>query len=109
MKYHGSVGYAVAKESADIPDTFENSIEEHIYQGDIISNRSQWKETDKINDDLTISNKISILADPYAFQNFQHIRYVTWMNSKWKVSNIELAFPRIILTINGEWNNEDKS
>jgi hypothetical protein len=106
MKYHGSVGYAVTKTKDDDPDTWINSVEEHQYFGDVLQNSSRWQTAEKVNDNLTISNRISILADPFAFDNFQHIKYATWMNQKWKVTNIEVAYPRLILTIGGEWNGE---
>lgn len=108
MKYYGEVGYAETVEDPERPDVYVNGIKKVHYYGDVVQNpSSRWtQQGSKVNDDLTISNKISILADPYAMNNFQHIRYVEWMGQKWKVTNIEVAFPRLILTIGGEWNGE---
>lgn len=107
MKYYGTVGYAVTKPSDDDPDIYANVIEEHTYYGDVMGYPSQrWQQSDKVNDDLGITNKLSILADPFAFANFQHIKFVTWMGQRWKVTNIEIEYPRMILTLGGEWNGE---
>ncbi len=108
-RYYGSVGYEIQNEDPDQPDVWIPTIDEHRYSGEIISNSTRWQQADKVNDDLTVSVKISILADPFAYSNFQHIKYATWMNAKWKVTNIEPAFPRIILTLGGVYNGPEQS
>ena len=60
----------------------------------------------EVNDDMTINNEIRILADAFAYQNFQNIRYVEWMGTKWKVKSATIARPRIVLEIGGEYNGE---
>ena len=60
----------------------------------------------EINNDITISNKISFITDPYARQNFQNIRYVTYMGSKWRVTNVNVEYPRLTLTLGGIWTDE---
>ena len=54
-----------------------------------------------LNDNLNVDNKISIVADPFAYENFHAIRYVWWMGTKWKVISAEVQYPRLILTIGG--------
>lgn len=75
------------------------------YYGDLLRNSSaRWQSADQINDNKLLSNNISIVADPFAFENFSSIRYVTIMGAKWKVDNIEIQYPRLILTTGGLYN-----
>ena len=60
---------------------------------------------DKLNDDVNISNEISIVADPFAYQNFHAMRYVEFMGAKWKISSVEVQYPRLILTVGGVYND----
>lgn len=103
MKYYGKVGYSVSTETA--PDVFMDTIEEKPYSGDIVRNylRNQEKQSSTV-DDISISNQISIVADPFAYSHFSSIKYVEWLGQKWKVTGVEIAFPRILLTIGGVWN-----
>lgn len=59
-----------------------------------------------MNDDINVSNEISILADPYANQNFHAMRYVEFMGAKWKISGVEVQYPRLILSVGGVYNGE---
>lgn len=104
-RYYGAVGYATSRLTA--PGVYEDTIEERFYRGDILKNTSRWQRNDYLNDDLNISNRISILADPYAYENFSKIKYVVWMCQKWKVSEIEVQRPRLILTIGGVYNGPE--
>lgn len=102
-KFSGKVGYVMTIEQEDNPGVWiEQSIEKQYY-GDTKKNYSKYQDND-INGDIVIRNIVSIVADPFACENFQHIRYVTFMNSKWKVLNAEIEYPRIILSLGGLYN-----
>ena len=96
-KFYGLIGFGEAVETA--PGVWEDSITERPYFGDVLRNTRRLQNTDKVNDNLNISNEISIVADPYAMTNFHSMRYVTYMNTKWKVSNVTVQYPRLVLTI----------
>lgn len=102
-KYFGAIGYAKTIETS--PGVWEETIIEKEYKGDILRNSRRYDSADKLNDNVNISNQISILADSFAYENFFSIRYIKWYNSKWKVSNIEIQRPRLILTIGGVYND----
>jgi hypothetical protein len=57
-----------------------------------------------VNNDLTVSNSISIIADAYANEHFFAIRYVDWAGALWTVSEIEIQSPRLILRLGGVYN-----
>ena len=101
-KFHGNVGYIETVEVE--PGCWEEQTIERPYYGDLIRNTSRYQSSGGVNDDITISNNISIVADPYANENFQHMRYVVFMGAKWKITNVEIQYPRIILTVGGVYN-----
>lgn len=101
-KFYGPIGYAVTKETR--PGVWRDVIEERYHRGDVIRNTRRLQSTDKVNDDINISNEISILADPFANGNFHAMRYVGFMGTRWKIENVEVAYPRLLLTLGGVYN-----
>ena len=101
-KFYGAVGFGVSEEKAAY--VYDQTIVERMYSGDILQFSRQFEKGEGLNDNLNISNKISILGDPYAYENFANIRYVSWMGTLWKVSSIEVNYPRLILAIGGVYN-----
>lgn len=103
-KYYGQIGYIKMVESTTEPGYWYEEIEEHKAYGDVTRNTSRYQQSNGVNDDITLNNIISIVADPYASSNFQHMRYATYMGTKWKITNVEIEYPRILLTIGGVYN-----
>lgn len=98
-KFYGSIGYADNVETA--PGVWVEGIVEYSYYGDFLRDTRQLQSGETLNDDLNVANEISIVADPYARQNYHKMRYVEIMGVKWKISKVEVGFPRLILTIGG--------
>lgn len=103
-KFYGAIGYAEMVETA--PGIIREQITERNYYGELIRNSRGLQSGDQLNDDITIANEISILADPYANQNFHSMRYIEFMGTKWKIRNVEVRFPRLILTTGGVYNGK---
>ncbi len=103
-KFFGSIGFAETVETA--PGVWRPQITEREYFGDLTRNMRRYESSGQVNDDLNISNEISVVADPYAYQNFHSMRYVIFMGTKWKVSSVEVQYPRLILTIGGVYHGE---
>lgn len=103
-KFYGAIGYAETVETK--PGVWKEQITERMYSGDLLRNTSRFQSADKLNDDINITNEISIVADPYANQNFHLMRYVEFMGTKWKVSNVEVEYPRLRLTFGGVYNEK---
>lgn len=102
-KWYGVIGYG---ETVDIGEgVWVEQITEHYSKGDVLRNTMGMQTTDHLNDDIRISNVISIIADPYANNNFHKIRYITYMGTKWKVTQVEPKYPRLQLTIGGVYND----
>ncbi len=103
-KWFGPIGYAETVETK--PGVWNEQITERMYSGDVLRNTSRFQNTENLNDDINVSNEISIVADPYANQNFHLMRYVEFMGTKWKISNVEVQYPRLRLTIGGVYNEK---
>lgn len=101
-KFSGMIGYVESVETE--PGIWQEQITEHKHTGDVNRNTSKWVASDNLNDNLTISNQISILADTYAFEKHWAIRYVKFMGAKWEVTNVEVKYPRLILSLGGLYN-----
>lgn len=102
-RYCGNIGFGETKETS--PGIYESVITDKKYFGDVIRNtRRLESNSDSTIDNITINNEISIVADPYAKQNFHTIKYAEWMGNKWKVTNVQVEFPRLILSLGGLYN-----
>ena len=102
-KFHGNIGFAEQYESA--PGVYKERIVEKSYKGEVLSaffNARSGSET--TNDELTINNRISIVANDYAFKNFQFMKFVVYMGTRWKITNVEPQYPRLILSMGGVYN-----
>jgi len=103
-KFYGKVGYADTVETK--PGVWTPTVTERTYSGDVLRSSTSWKAGENLNDDLTISNQISIVADPFAYQNSFAMKYVKWMGAAWKIDKIDIHRPRLILTLGGVYNGE---
>lgn len=103
-KYYGAIGFGKTEETS--PGVFKERITEKMYSGDMIRNTRKLQSTNQVNDNINISNELSILADPFANDNMYSMRYVTFMGAKWKITNVEVVSPRLLLTIGGLYNGK---
>lgn len=101
-KWFGKIGYAETVKTP--PGVWKEKINVRDYYGDLTRNTRRLQSADKVNDDLNISNELSIVSDPYAINNFHSMRYVEFMGAKWKINTVEVSYPRLILTFGGVYN-----
>lgn len=101
-KWYGNVGFSETTEVE--PGLYEPQIVDRPYYGDISSNRWKRQNSGGVNDNINLSNQISIVSDPYAVQHCSAITYVEIMGVKWKVSDVEIQYPRLILSVGDVWN-----
>jgi hypothetical protein len=101
-KFYDVIGFAEVKETS--PGVWEETVTERKYYGDVGRNTFKYQASSNLNDDLNISNEISIVADVFANENFHAMRYVVFMGVKWKINNVEVKRPRLILNVGGVYN-----
>lgn len=101
-KFFGRIGYAVNNEIR--PGVWADKVIVREYYGDVIRDTRQYQTSDSLNDNLNVSNQFSIVADPFAYENFHAMKYIEYMGTKWKISNVEVQYPRLILSVGGVYN-----
>lgn len=102
MRYFGKIGFERTEKTG--VDVYTENIVERDYYGDVNRNYRRTQTSDSVNDDIQLTNQISIVADPFAIDNFASIRYATYLGSKWNVTSVEVQFPRLVLTLGGVYN-----
>lgn len=108
MKFFGKVGFVTQVETN--PGIWKSIAEEHEAYGDVLSNVRRWDQsTETVNDSVTTSNRISILADRFLCEHMGAMRYVRWNGTVWEIKSIELVRPRAILTLGGVYNGEQEN
>ena len=101
-RFYGPVGYGITEETE--PGVWDAKIVEFPYYGDVIRNSRKLDNGDKVNDDISVGNSISIVADAYANEHFFAMRYVKWAGVLWKVSDVTVESPRLILRLGGVYD-----
>ena len=101
-RFFGKIGFSITGET--VPGVWTDTVTERNYYGDVLRNTGQHAAGESINDNLNIGNQFSILADPFANENFHNMRYVNWMGANWKITSVEVQYPRLILQVGGVYN-----
>lgn len=95
MVYYGDIGYAINKKTED--GIYEEQYIRARYFGNVETKSLRIANVNEINDTLTANIKISVIADEFALAHWGSIRYVEYMDQKWKVTSVDVAVPRLIL------------
>lgn len=103
-KFYDAVGYGESELTATGTGVYADTITEIKYYGDVIRNTRKLQEGPNLNNDLSVGNSISIIADAYANEHFFAIRYVKWAGTLWTVSDVEVQSPRLLLRLGGVYN-----
>lgn len=101
-KFAGLVTYVVTKET--VPGVWAEVAESVTMRGDIIRKGAVVQNGDKVNDDVVLNHRVSLVADDYALGNYQDIKRIQIDGREWNINNIEVQRPRIIVTVGGLWN-----
>ena len=101
-KFFGKIGYVTTIETR--PGVWVETPIERNYYGEVFEELFRTQETENLNSNFTIGNWFSILADPYAYENYSAIRYVKWMGATWSIREVKNKSPRIHLKIGGLYN-----
>lgn len=101
-KFYGPIGYGESVETK--PGVWVDRIVEYSYFGDVIRNSRKLDTGEKINNDISVGNSISIVADAYANEHFFAMRYIKWAGTLWSVDNVQVESPRLILRLGGKYN-----
>ena len=102
-KWYGKIGFTVTEEIE--PGMWvNNELVTREYFGDVISNQWMRQNSGEVNDNIKISNQIRIVADPYAVNHVSSMTWIEFSNEKWKVSKVDVQYPRLIISLGEVWN-----
>lgn len=101
-KFSGLVGYVIQDEK--VPGVWSANEQPVMMKGDVIRRSSTNQNDDKINSDITLSHRVSLIGDAFAFLNYYNIKWIMIGGRKWEVSSVEIQRPRIIVTVGGLYN-----
>ena len=106
-KFHGNIGIVETKETS--PGVWTYKTEEIPVYGDILkkSRRLDSNSGETTNDDFVLNNSFSICLNEQIATKIGYIRYIWYMGVRWKVTQVEIQRPRILLTIGGVYYGEN--
>lgn len=102
MKWYGTIGFEVTEETK--PGVWTPAKTEKKYYGNLERIMTFSQTANQVNDNININNTLSIVADPYANDYYFAMKYAVVRGTKWKITNVEVKYPRLILTLGGVYN-----
>ena len=105
-RWCGNIGFAEQVQTAQ--SVWTEKITERTYRGDVLRNTRRLMDSQQINDNISISNQISVVADAYIRDHFINMRYIEFMGAKWKATQVDASqSPRLIITLGELWNEDE--
>lgn len=109
MKWSGTIGFFIEEEvyKNGVPTgVWKKRVTERHYAGDLLKDYRSQEPSGQVNDNLNISNTISVVADRFVDEHIMDIVYITFKNKKFKVKGFTNNYPRIEFTIGGLYNGQ---
>ncbi len=103
-KFHGIVGFVETEELPPTSGVYVGKKTERSYFGETLRTSVKAQTSEGIHDNVVIGNRLSIMADNYAFAHMFEIKYVNWMGENWEVNFVDVERPRLILTLGTVYN-----
>lgn len=104
-KYYGKIGFATQAETR--PGVWEDAIVDRPYKGDVMHSGRRWDQGESINDNVTLTNKFSIISDSYLYSHIPDLRYLTYNKVKFKITSVEIDRPRVTISVGGVYVSGD--
>ena len=102
-RFYGDIGFGHTVETR--PGVWEDVITVRKCSGDVLRNiRRLENSNESVNDNFNVNNSFSIIADGYSTENFYAMRYIVWMGVKWKITTVEVQYPRLVIQVGGVYN-----
>lgn len=101
-RFYGDIGYGESVEVS--PSVWKDVIVEYPAYGDVLRNTRALEDGVSVNDDISVGNSISIVADAYAREHFFAMRYLKWQGALWKIVEVDVVHPRLVLRLGGVYN-----
>lgn len=104
MKWYGEIAFSNQQETE--PGVWEDVPIIRDYFGELIKNYRRDNTGSNANVDVTLSNQLSVVVDPFLLNSFHEILYVTYNGAKWRVSSVDIQYPKMILDFGGLYKED---
>lgn len=107
MKFSGKVGFWT-KDIEVNPGVYKSGIIEKSYTGDVLRNARRFQQAEnQQNENLRVTNRLSIISDLYMQRNWGSVKYVSWNDVNWSVNSVDISqYPRVVLELGGVYNGK---
>lgn len=106
MRWYGAIG--ISNEVETSPSVYTQEIEERTYYGEVYFLTASRQQGSGINDNLSLNQEVSIIADPYLTAHYGQLVYLVLDGVKWKITSIRVDRPRLRLSLGGVWNEDSR-
>lgn len=103
-KFMGTIGYVEGSEFPPDSGVYKQVAVEYPAMGDIDERSVVQQVGDKVNDDLSSGNSISVVLDAYSRAHYSAIKYVNWEGVRWRVAETTVAYPRLVMRLGGVYS-----
>lgn len=103
-KFAGLVTYVSQVESR--PGIWTDQTVSRLMRGDMLRASASSQNGDKVNSDITLNHRVSLVADDFALNEYYNIKHITINNREWEVTSVEVQHPRLIVSVGGLWNGD---
>ena len=103
-RFLDKVGFAPEAELVD--DVWTASIVERPYKGEVLEETRSLEPSEKVEDNIRLQNRIRIIGDAFALQNFSNIRYVLLHGTRWTVNTVSVERPTLLLSLGGVYQGQ---
>lgn len=86
-KWFGKIGFE-GQTVETAPSVFTEETVEREYYGDVLEWGRQLQAGDGVNDNVTFQNRLSIVADPFAHENFGSIQHTREAEPAWHQNGV---------------------
>jgi len=101
-KFSGTIGFVTTTETS--PGVHEEVETEVSYTGNTLKATKRYSESGDVLKNIVTNSRVSILADTFAVENMQDIRFARVRGIRWSVTTIDYEYPRMTLTLGEVYN-----
>ena len=102
-RFFGPVGYVTTTRSGGVS---KDVATERNYYGEELRSLRYFRDGDSVLGEVSQQTRISIVADAYALENYEDIRYVVKTGTPWTVESVQTERPRLILILGDKYNGD---
>lgn len=108
-RFCGTIGFSSSGEVETSPGVYEDVITERKYYGDVTKDFRKNEGGENLVGNVGLNNIFSIVADPFAFENYSFMKYIKYLGTKWWISSVEVQYPRLVISVGGRYNGPDQN